>query len=409
MKIVHINRIWGPCGGAEQYLINLIQSLQSNDVESAVIYSKKSDIHGILPDIKSFRIDGINVRNSNDLTSFKKILVEINPDLIFLHNTSNYHLIDYVADKWPSARMIHDHELYCWRPSRMLRPLNIICKRSFSVLCYLFGCSITFENRKGRRLRLRHHLQKLAEIKANQNILKIIVASRYMQKQLLSNGFKQRQIRVVPPYCMAPINLDPGYYTKTETSKMILFVGRIGNFKGLGDLLIAFSRLDGEYSLTVIGDGPYLPKAKKISKELKIENRVKFLGWLQNDLISEYYNAAEFVVMPSLWPEPFGIVGIEAMAHAKAIIAYGVGGIPDWLKDGVNGYLVERGNIKKLTEALKEMLSDPFKSRKMGLDAHKCFLHNYTPEIYIPSLMKIFEEAIRDYKTRRSKNSWIAN
>ena len=64
---------------------------------------------------------------------------------------------------------------------------------------------------------------------------------------------------------------------------------------------------------------------------------VEFAGWLHQDALTLRLASTDVVVMPSLWPEPFGLVGPEANRHGVPVVAFATGGIPEWLHDGVNG------------------------------------------------------------------------
>jgi glycosyltransferase involved in cell wall biosynthesis len=220
-----------------------------------------------------------------------------------------------------------------------------------------------------------------------------------MREELLRNGFPPRQLRVLPYYSVTPNTFHDQAWKHTG---VILFVGRVLQCKGVGHLIKAFTRLKAGCTLIIAGDGPYVEKAQRVSRALRVSDRVKFVGWLHNTALSEYYNAAEFVVVPSIWPEPFGIVGIEAMAHAKAVIAYDVGGIPDWLKHGVNGYLVERGNISALAAAMQELLSDSAKAKELGRNGRALFEESHTSDVHLPALLGILSEAIEEYRLRSS-------
>ena len=88
-------------------------------------------------------------------------------------------------------------------------------------------------------------------------------------------------------------------------------------------------------------------------------------GSSAEQLAREFANAS-VVVVPSLWPEPFGIVGIEALAAGRPVIASATGGIGDWLEDGVCGLCVPPGDAGALARALNELLADPERQDAMG-------------------------------------------
>jgi glycosyltransferase involved in cell wall biosynthesis len=116
----------------------------------------------------------------------------------------------------------------------------------------------------------------------------------------------------------------------------VLFVGRLVPEKGTDRLLEIVSRFVG-LTLTVAGDGPERPRLEGLARDLGIAGRVEFLGAVARDRIGALYRACRAVAVPSLWPEPFGIIGLEAMAAGRPVVAFRTGGIPEWLEDGVNG------------------------------------------------------------------------
>jgi glycosyltransferase involved in cell wall biosynthesis len=88
---------------------------------------------------------------------------------------------------------------------------------------------------------------------------------------------------------------------------------------------------------------------------------IDFAGWLDRDRIAELMARSDLLVLPSLWPEPLGMVGLEAARQHLPVAAFAVGGIPGWLRPGVNGYLA-RGDPPTpggLAEAVIACLKDP--------------------------------------------------
>jgi len=97
--------------------------------------------------------------------------------------------------------------------------------------------------------------------------------------------------------------------------------------------------------------------------------------------------------MPSLWPEPFGLVGIEAGASGRPVVASSTGGVGDWLRDGVNGVLVEPGDARALARALNELLADPGRRRELGTAARETVAARFTPERHVAALREAYRTA----------------
>src|SRR5665648_1288137 len=85
--------------------------------------------------------------------------------------------------------------------------------------------------------------------------------------------------------------------------------------------------------------------------------------------VEKYYKKANIVIVTSVWPEPFGLIGSEAMSVGRPVIGTKVGGIPEWLEDGETGYLVEPGDPKQIAENVIKLLSDRKLMEKIGRNA----------------------------------------
>ena len=132
------------------------------------------------------------------------------------------------------------------------------------------------------------------------------------------------------------------------------------------------------------------PGLEALTQELGLSERVTFFGGLQPEEIAEYRRRSAIVVVPSLWPEPFGMVGPEAMLMRRPVVAYRVGGIPEWLHDGVTGRLVSPGDVNGLAQALETLLDDPGLASKMGIAGAKVAAQ-WKPEQHAASLLKIYQ------------------
>jgi len=102
--------------------------------------------------------------------------------------------------------------------------------------------------------------------------------------------------------------------------------------------------------------------------------------------------------VPSLWPEPFGLVGIEALAVGRPVVASATGGILDWLTDGV-GLTVTPGNARELARALDGLLSDPDRQRAMGELGRELVARRFSAERHVQALLGA-------YRTARS--AWLS-
>lgn len=146
----------------------------------------------------------------------------------------------------------------------------------------------------------------------------------------------------------------------TNDEKIIIFVGRLEDIKGVKYLIEAMKSIkqkDKNIKLMLVGDGEDRGKLERLVKELDLEENVIFIGKVPNEKVPEYMVVSDVFVLPSL-SESFGIVNLEAMASGLPIVATKVGGLPEIIKDGENGFLVEPKNTKEITEKVLLLLED---------------------------------------------------
>ena len=138
--------------------------------------------------------------------------------------------------------------------------------------------------------------------------------------------------------------------------------------KGVDLLLHALAKMStGSWHATLVGSGTHLNACRSLAEQLGIASRVSFSGHVQHERLEEYYARSRCVVVPSRWPEPFGMVGLEAMARARPVAAFAVGGIPDWLVHGETGLLVDEADVDGLARAMERLLDDAPAAEAMGV------------------------------------------
>ena len=154
----------------------------------------------------------------------------------------------------------------------------------------------------------------------------------------------------------------------TNNEKVILTTSRLVEKNGIADLISATHLLvtrppagEAGYSLLVAlvicGSGPELQNLKSKIKNLKLEDKVKFIGFVEPKELPKYYTIADVFCRPSL-SEGLGNSFLEAMSLSVPVVATPVGGIPDFLQDGVTGYFCEVNNPQSIAEKIKYVLDD---------------------------------------------------
>ncbi len=140
----------------------------------------------------------------------------------------------------------------------------------------------------------------------------------------------------------------------------LLYVGRIDPRKGVATLLEALASLPPEATLRIVGGGEaaHLGRLRELTTGLGLDGRVAFVGPLARDELPAVYAAADAVVFPVLWEEPWGLVPLEAMACGRPVVATGTGGSAEYLRDGENCLLFAPGDAAQLAERLTRLAGD---------------------------------------------------
>jgi glycosyltransferase involved in cell wall biosynthesis len=136
-----------------------------------------------------------------------------------------------------------------------------------------------------------------------------------------------------------------------ENKKIVVSAGRIVGWKGLHLIIESLTTLKDFYYV-VIGDGDNLNNLKHLTQTFKVEDRVLFLGSVDNKKLPDYLSIGDVFVQPSIGHEAFGITLVEAMSCGLPIVASKNGGMVDIVEQGKNGYMFDNKNIKQMREEI---------------------------------------------------------
>lgn len=359
----------GGGGGVETYLASLFEH-RPPDISDRVIKSLK------------------NV----DQSQFKLLHIH-SPDLLL-----------QLTGECPTIFSVHNHSFYCPSGTKYLAGQRTVCDRNFSYLGCTWGKLID-------KCGSRRPLRTVRELQNTQNFLDVlkkvkitfIANSEYVQEELIKNGVPPEQTVTlhcgisIPKTATAPLSLE------VHQNHRILFVGRIVSDKGLEWLLKTLIHTDPRIKLDIAGEGWERPQLEKLANTLKLSNRITWHGWCDPDKINKLYQQCFAVIFPSVWPEPAGLVTLEAYANYRPVIGSAVGGIPEHLRDGETGILVPGNNIKKLADAIHELYTDYQKSRHMGEQGHALLMKKFTIDAHVNNLQRIYAKTIAEFDLKAEK------
>lgn len=171
--------------------------------------------------------------------------------------------------------------------------------------------------------------------------------------------------------------------------KIIITTSRLVLKNGVDDLIKAGKYLDFPFKILILGIGPDEEKLKKLVWELKLRNRIIFLGEVSHKEMPKYLKISDVFCRPSL-SEGLGNSFLEAMLAGLPVIGTPVGGIPDFLKDKETGLFCEVRNPKDLAEKIKLLLSDKNLREKIIENSQKLIREKYDWELIAAKMKNIF-------------------
>lgn len=152
----------------------------------------------------------------------------------------------------------------------------------------------------------------------------------------------------------------------------------------------------------LIGYGPFTPKLKKITKELKLEKSVKFLGELNHDIRNKYYKLSDLFLMPSISEkgsiEGFGISFLEANYFKLPVIGTNTGGIVEAIIDGKTGILVKPNDLNELIEKILMLYHHPEKRTEMGENGYNRVIKDYNWNKIVKEYIEVFKDVIKQHE-----------
>ncbi len=378
MRVLHVHQRAGFFGGVEQILHDSAAGLSRRGWPQALLYADPETDPGFL---SAF----------SEASNSESVIARFRPDIALVHKSEDPARFAAVIDATPAVRMVHDHDLVCLRRHKYFPLSGQICEHAAGLACYRHLCCVQRPSKPGsppivlRGLRAQRRIMA-----ANRNMRRFIVGSRWMRGQLQKNNYPGDSIDVIHP---VPRDLDAVHLLPTSSAPEILYVGQVIRGKGVDLLLRALSRVHNPWRATIVGVGNHLDYCRALAEKLSIGDRVQFPGWVPHDELEAYYANARFSVVPSRWPEPFGMVGLEAMSRGRPVVGFAAGGIPDWLADGVAGLLVPAGDVEGFARAMDRLLEDQNLAASLGRGAAKLAAEKFSHRSYLDNLMRSLESA----------------
>jgi glycosyltransferase involved in cell wall biosynthesis len=295
-------------------------------------------------------------------------------DTVLCSNVFDSAVLDAARGARRCVVHVRDHRVFCPNGDRLFPSFSHPCESAMGHACLvnslLHGCVFGPRPRTLKRLRDRERTAA-----ATRSCDAFVVSSHYMAQSCERNGVAAERIHVLPPPIADGSVADR--IAPPPPQRSVLFAGRIVPAKGLRSLVRAIARIAPEKrpALRVAGRAtPELGECAQLAARLNV--RFDVLGWCDGEALLRAIDDVHAVVVPSLWPEPYGLLGAEAQARGRPAVAYAVGGIPEWIGDA--GLCAPRGDEAALARAISTVIDPsrwPSYSAAALLAAHA---HNLT-------------------------------
>jgi glycosyltransferase involved in cell wall biosynthesis len=402
MKIIQANKYYYLRGGAERYMLEISDWLLKAGHEVipfAMTYPENlpTPFSTYFPSEVPTENVKLNVRGLHTLgrmlysiqarSKLARLIDQVKPDVCHVHNIYTQlspSILHTLKDQHvPTVMTVHDHHLISpqyniWaegcgadhRNMGIIRgTLSRFQKDSFAAS---FAQMIAYKYHRWLNIYSR-------------NVDLFLCPSEYIKKQLVRGGFPEKKLRVLP-YGIDSSVAKPNYTHK----KYALFVGRLSEEKGI-ETIISLAKILPDITFKIVGRGPEMEKLHRAGD--KCQN-LEFIGFRMGEELKELYANATVVLIPSRVHEIFPLITLEAMVHGKPVIGSNVGGMPEVIEDGVNGFLVSPLDLHRWTETVMRVFYDDDLRMKLSRNARELVETRFSLDAHHRKLMMYYEEAI---------------
>ena len=341
MRIACVNWSRRHAGGIESYIASILPVLRASGHEVA-FWSERDEPLDRAPlplpsDVAAW------CAASRGLDESIRALREWGPSVLFVHGLVDPAIERRLLEIAPAALMAHSYYGTCISGGKTTRmPSMAPCSRVLGP-----ACLVHFYPRRCGGLHpvtlARDYRRQTARLDLLHRYERIVTLSAHMRREYLRHGLDAERVHHLPQYVPSPKSGAVGQTTRTsELTVRLVFLGRLDQLKGCAVAIESLpqveQRLGRPVTLTIAGDGPERARCERHAAEVSSDRvRVEFRGWVAPQEAASLLISADALVFPSLWPEPYGLAGIEALAAGVPVAAFASGAVPEWLRDGLDG------------------------------------------------------------------------
>lgn len=395
MRILLVNKFHYLRGGSEKYYFELANLLKSKGHTVAFFSMKHKE--NITTGDKEYFVDEIDLNTGSKLKAFDviysktnkelmtKALEDFKPDIVHINNFQRQlsaSIIDAIKEKnIPIVMTAHDLNPIC--PASIMlydgKPCEDCLTKGYTQ-CIKKKCN------KGSTLKsiIGYAEKKYYDChKVFKKVDCIISPSEFNKNQLIKGKLNCNDIKVIH-----------NFVNKSEHKDYVLgdyafYFGRLSKEKGILNLIEAIKDIP-DSKLLIAGDGPEKENIEAYIEKHNLGDRITLLGYQNQDSIREYIRNSRFVVVPSVCNENCPYSVLETLEIGKPIIGSRIGGIPELIEDGKNGFLYKSDNVNELKKKLEILFSQDETIDKFSAKSHELYESNYSPDAYYDKIMEIY-------------------
>ncbi len=416
MKILLIHKFHYMLGGTETFHYGLADALR--DAGHEVIFFSMQDDRNIPCDQDKYFVSNVDYNDPNlkgirkiktgiDLIynfeakkKFEQLIVDEKPNVAhigLLHRQITFSVVD-VLKKYNIPVVMHLHELTAVCPCyTMLRPDGTIC--SDCATKGYFNCI------KHRCMKNSYSKSILAYAEAEflkfggyYNKIDTYIAECDFYKKLVEKAHFTKS-PIIRMNNFLPVSQE--YRAYHEHDNYILYFGRYAREKGVMTILEAYSILECEEKLVLVGRGSEEESIREFVKKRHLENRVEINGAIFGEKMDRIIERAKMILVPSEWYENGAFVALQALAKGKIVIASDIAGLSEIIQDCETGFLAEPGNPESFARAMEKVNSlskedyENMSNHVVEYAKKRCDV-----KVYVTELVKLYEELISKHGER---------
>ena len=388
MRILISNEARSGGGGVESYLGALVPALRAAGHDVALFYANTSAERGpttIETDV-SWSVRDLGIPAAIEQARAWRA------DVCFAHNMRHLDIEEAIVAAWPTVKMMHAYAGACLSGHKAFSfPSLRACARPCDA-----GCLAHFLPRRCGRLRPDVMLRQYSWARGQQALFPrykaMVVASDHMRDEFSRYADLAGRVTTIPLFTSGPAAV-----TSSRTLDVV-FLGRLTPLKGADLMLDALgetgSTLGRPVNAMIAGEGPSRAALQSKAAALRASGTVnaELPGWIDAARRDAALARASVLALPSRWPEPFGLVGLEAARFGVPTVAFDTGGIRTWLTPGVNGLLVPpAAGASGFAAAIASLLRDPVRLTALSAGATAAAAR-FSTAAHVQSLTRILSE-----------------